>query len=205
MNFNVRQAFCCGNFFPKSWQRMVVNPWENILKYWGNILNILPPDPALLRCIALAERYLPSKARAGARFLLIEYFKNIVVQVVQYFRIFIFAQIPSNINFNNINWYWQNAICKGNVSARNNIDTTKRKTKYIAKENKTTKLGAQGQHLPVLCQICYWFHSGSTLEAPWTRFPGNEANFGPNLHILIAPLSQRSISNFSKLNTFANH
>ena len=109
--------------------RMVVTPWENILKYWGNILNILPSDPALLRCIALAERYLPSKARAGARFLLIEYFKNIVVQVVQYFRIFIFAQIPSNINFNNINWYWQNAICKANVSARNNIDSTKRKTK----------------------------------------------------------------------------
>ena len=132
-------------------------------------------------------------------------FQKYCAQVVQYYKIFIFSQIPFNITFNNINWYWQNAICKANVSARNNIDTTKRKTKYIAKENKTTKLGAQGQHLPVLCQICYWFHSGSTLEAPWTRFPGNEANFGPNLHILIAPLSQRSISNFSKLNTFANH
>ena len=203
MNFNVRQAFCCGNLFPNSWQRMVVTPWGNILKYRWSILNILPSDPALLRCIALAERYLPSKARAGARFLVIEYFKSIVHKL--YFKIFIFAQIPFNITFNNINWYWQNVICKANVSARNHIDSTKRKTKWIAKEKKTTKLGAQGQHLPVLCQICYWFHSGSTLEAPWTRFPGNEANFGPNLHILIAPLSQRSISNFSKLNKFANH
>ena len=157
MNFNVRHAFCCGNFFPNSWQRMVVTPWGNILKYWGNILNILPSDPALLRCIALAERYLPSKARAGARFLVIEYFKSIVHKL--YFKIFIFAQIPFNITFNNINWYWQNVICKANVSARNNIDSTRGRQNNLQRKRKRQNL----EHKANICRFCARSAIDSTL------------------------------------------
>ena len=43
----------------------------------------------------------------------------------------------------------------------------------------------------MLCQICYWFHWKQwNVRGRARRFSGNEANFGPNLHILIASPSQ---------------
>ena len=48
-----------------------------------------------------------------------------------------------------------------------------------------------GSARPMLCQICYWFHWKQwNVRGRARRFSGNEANFGPNLHILIASPSQ---------------
>ena len=60
----------------------------------------------------------------------------------------------------------------------------------------------------MLCQICYWFHWKQwNVRGRARRFSGNEANFGPNLHILISvPISNLHIliASPSQLDPFLN-